>query len=76
MAHFFTTSSPSSLLNRHKVASIPTPTGRVSVRDGHLTIVHDGTSSTTPVTDGAELQAVLGRHFGLTVPLQDLGLER
>ncbi|GAA5014736.1 arylamine N-acetyltransferase family protein [Kitasatospora paranensis] len=76
MAHFYTTASPNSLLNRHKVASIPTPTGRVSVRDGHLTIVHDGESSTTAVEDDAELRELLGRHFGLTVPPQDLGLER
>ncbi|MFG2983063.1 arylamine N-acetyltransferase [Streptomyces sp. NPDC048258] len=76
MAHFYTTASPNSLLNKHKVASIPTPTGRLSVRDGHVTIVHDGSSSTSPVDDEAQLQEVLGRYFGLTIPLRDLGLER
>ncbi|MET9935847.1 MULTISPECIES: arylamine N-acetyltransferase [unclassified Streptomyces] len=76
MAHFYTTSSPHSLLNRHKVASIPTPDGRVSVRDGHLTVVADGRSTTTPITEGAELQEVVNRRFGLTVSPRDLGLER
>ncbi|MBT2479662.1 arylamine N-acetyltransferase [Streptomyces sp. ISL-94] len=76
MAHFYTTASPHSLLNQYKVASIPTSTGRVSVRDGNLTIVADGSSTTTPVDDGAQLQELLGLHFGLSVPLQDLGLER
>ncbi|WP_073917190.1 arylamine N-acetyltransferase family protein [Streptomyces sp. CB00455] len=76
MAHFYTTASPNSLLNKHKVASIPTPAGRVSVRDGHVTVVRDGSSNTTPVEDEAQLQDVLARHFGLTVPLPDLGLER
>ncbi|MFE0457891.1 arylamine N-acetyltransferase [Kitasatospora sp. NPDC058965] len=75
MAHFYTTASPNSLLNRHKVASIPTPTGRVSVRDGHLTIVHNGSSTTTPVEDEAELLELLDRHFGLAVPARDLTLE-
>ncbi|MER8031639.1 arylamine N-acetyltransferase [Streptomyces bauhiniae] len=72
MAHFYTTMSPHSLLNRHKVASIPTPTGRVSVRDRHLTIVQAGTSTTTPIHDDAELQDLLARYFGLAVPQQDL----
>jgi N-hydroxyarylamine O-acetyltransferase len=76
MAHFYTTASPDSLLNRHKVASIPTPTGRVSVRDGHLTIVDNGSSSTTAVDDEAELRALLDQHFGLAVPARDLRLER
>ncbi|MET9294336.1 arylamine N-acetyltransferase [Streptomyces sp. NPDC003077] len=76
MAHFYTTASPHSLLNRHKVASIPTPTGRVSVRDGHLTVVADGGSTTTPIDDGAELQELVGRYFGITVSAHDLGIER
>ncbi|KOX37858.1 MULTISPECIES: arylamine N-acetyltransferase family protein [unclassified Streptomyces] len=76
MAHFYTTSSPHSLLNRHKVASIPTPDGRVSVRDGHLTVVADGRGTTTPITEDAELQEVVSRRFGLTVSPRDLGLER
>jgi N-hydroxyarylamine O-acetyltransferase len=75
MAHFYTTRSPKSLLNRHKVASIPTPTGRVSVRDGHLTIVADGESSTSAIDDAAKLLQALERHFGLTVPRADLGLQ-
>ncbi|MER5205064.1 arylamine N-acetyltransferase [Streptomyces sp. NPDC002825] len=76
MAHFYTTASPDSLLNQHKVASIPTPDGRVSVRDGNLIVVADGSSTTTPVDDDARLQELLGLHFGLSVPLQDLRLER
>ncbi|MFI5868327.1 arylamine N-acetyltransferase [Streptomyces sp. NPDC051546] len=76
MAHFYTTASPDSLLNQHKVASIPTPNGRVSVRDSHLVIVADGSSTTTPVDDAAQLQELLGHHFGLSVPPEDLRLER
>ncbi|WP_162688637.1 MULTISPECIES: arylamine N-acetyltransferase [unclassified Streptomyces] len=76
MAHFYTTASPHSLLNRHKVASIPTPTGRVSVRDGNLTIVDDGKSSTLSAADDEELQELLERHFKLTIPVQDLGIGR
>ncbi|PYC78243.1 hypothetical protein C7C46_16545 [Streptomyces tateyamensis] len=72
MAHFYTTASPNSLLNWHKVASLPTPTGRMSVRDGHLTVVHDRSSTTTALADEAELLTVLDRHFGLTVPARDL----
>ncbi|MFG2875267.1 arylamine N-acetyltransferase [Streptomyces sp. NPDC048337] len=76
MAHFYTTASPNSLLNQHKVASIPTRTGRISVRDGNLVVVADGSHTTTPVGDAERLQELLGLHFGLSVPLQDLGLER
>ncbi|MEU8773278.1 arylamine N-acetyltransferase [Streptomyces sp. NPDC048606] len=72
MAHFYTVASPNSLLNRHKVASVPTPTGRVSVRDLFLTVVHDGVSTTTPIADRAELRALLERHFGLVVPEHEL----
>ncbi|MGW6706709.1 arylamine N-acetyltransferase family protein [Streptomyces sp. NPDC054956] len=76
MAHFYTTASPNSLLNRHKVASIPTPTGRISVRDGNLTIVRDGSSSTLSAEDEEQLQELLVRHFKLTIPVQDLGIGR
>jgi N-hydroxyarylamine O-acetyltransferase len=75
MAHFYTVHSPNSPLTRHKVASIPTPAGRVSVRDDQLTIVGDGTSRTTRITDRAQLRDLLGTHFGLVVPEPDLGLE-
>lgn len=76
MAHFYTTQSPNSLLNKHKVASMPTPTGRISVRDDNLTVVAGGRSETTKIADSAELEALLEKHFGLAVPERDLGFER
>ncbi|WP_394617341.1 arylamine N-acetyltransferase [Lentzea sp. JNUCC 0626] len=75
MAHFYTTRSPNSLLNKHKVASIPTPTGRISVRDDNLTVASDGTSTTSKIIDRTELKRLLGKHFGLTAPARDLGFE-
>ncbi len=75
MAHFYTVRSPNSPLTRHKVASIPTPTGRVSVRDDQLTVVDNGPSRTTKIEDSAQLRDLLGRHFGLVVPAPDLGFE-
>lgn len=75
MAHFFTVHSPASPLTRHKVASIPTPTGRVSVRDDCLTVVSRGQTTTTQINDSEQLEDLLDEHFGLTVPARDLGFE-
>jgi N-hydroxyarylamine O-acetyltransferase len=67
MSYFYTVHSPNSLLNRHRVASRPTPAGRVSVRDDHLIVVENGHTETTRLASAQEIEGALLKYFDLEV---------
>jgi N-hydroxyarylamine O-acetyltransferase len=67
MSYFYTVNSPNSPLNCHRVASIPTPRGRISVRDDHLIVVEEGHTEVTELADAQELEGALRKYFGLEV---------
>jgi Arylamine N-acetyltransferase len=72
MAHFYTLHHPESLLNTNKVASLPTPQGRISIRNNVFTEVTGLTSHSEEITDKEKLAELLSTRFGLSIPSQQL----
>ncbi|MDH0353702.1 arylamine N-acetyltransferase [Morganella sp. GD04133] len=67
MAYFYTLHSPESLLNIHKVASLPTENGRISIRDTVFTEVNGLSSCSADITDNEELSQLLSGKFGISI---------
>ena len=65
LGNYFTSNYPGSQFVRNRIASIPTPSGRVSVRDFTFTEVIDGVSTTTEINDGPEYLRLLSDRIGI-----------
>ncbi|MCG0456046.1 arylamine N-acetyltransferase [Enterobacter cloacae complex sp. ECC445] len=72
MAHFYTLNHPESLLNTNKVASLPTPQGRISLRNNVFTEVKGVTSISEEITNKEKLAELLFSRFGLSIPSEQL----
>lgn len=65
VGNYYTSHSPDSHFTRMRVVSLPTPDGRVSLRDQELTRVVDGTPDVTAVPEGDSTLDLLRREFGI-----------
>ena len=67
MGNHFTSTHPLSFFTWTRVASRPTPRGRVSLMDFRLRTVTDGEEGTTTLEPGAAYLAGLREHFGIAL---------
>ena len=64
--------SPESRFKRHRLASIATPRGRVTLLDGELTITESKNIEVRQLSGMEEYGAVLQEYFGLVLPPEEL----
>lgn len=67
VSNFFTSHSPLTHFTRCRIASRPTPDGRISLRDQELTRLAAGVASVETVAGGPATMELLEREFGLVV---------
>lgn len=72
MAHYFTVHSPESPLAAHKLLSLPTPIGRISLRDDILTTVDQFGHQSRRLSSATETQEVIKELFGASIPTSEL----
>jgi len=60
--------SPQSRFTRHRLASLATSTGRVTLLDRELDVSEDGSVKTRHLDSDRDYAAALERHFGLRLP--------
>jgi N-hydroxyarylamine O-acetyltransferase len=60
--------SPESPFTKGRVCTLPTPDGRVTMRDNRLIITRHGRRSEQPVSGEATFRAALRAHFGIDLP--------
>lgn len=70
-AYAYTVHSPESLLRRHKVISIPTKTGRVSLKNNTLTHISAGETAVHNYTNPRELSHAVEKYFGFSPDIGD-----
>ena len=68
MANYFTATHPSSPFTRGLMLRAFTADGQVRVRHRDVTMIRGGETQTRPLTDRAELRALLTEHFGFDLP--------
>jgi len=61
----FQQSSPSSSFTHRRVATVATPTGRVTVRDNRLIVTEWGVKHEEPIETDAEFRSILLARLGL-----------
>jgi N-hydroxyarylamine O-acetyltransferase len=64
--------SPASRFRQHRLASIATPRGRVTLLDGELTVTEDGNTRVRQLSGVEEYGAALQDYFGLVLPPEAL----
>jgi N-hydroxyarylamine O-acetyltransferase len=67
VGNHFVSTSPRSFFTWMKVATLPNPLGRVSLRDDVLTIERESEKHESRVAPGAPYLAALKRHFGIAL---------
>ncbi|MGK3142243.1 arylamine N-acetyltransferase family protein [Pantoea sp. C2G6] len=67
MAYFYTLFSPESILKTYRVASLPTDSGRISIRNNTFTEVSGLTSTSYEIADKEELLLLLSSRFGINI---------
>lgn len=71
-AHRYTAHAPTSLLRIHKVISLPTPRGRISIRDWHYTEIDHEKKGSRRLMSPRELRTVLRERFHIDVAADEL----
>jgi N-hydroxyarylamine O-acetyltransferase len=57
--------SPDSIFTQKRVVTLPTPEGRLTLRDDRLIITRDGQKEEQPIADEAEYRRLLKTHFDI-----------
>ncbi len=59
--------SPDSHFTRHKICSLATPNGRITLTDNKLIVTEGTTKTERPISNGSEYDAILARQFDIVL---------